>query len=348
MEAPRDSRDPRRRPPDPAGTRPKHDPKALLPAVSEPLLGDGPADAEVVGEEAGAEGALLPERRAAAGVGAVRPLAGGSRYAPRFHFVTGALLAVGAAAVAALVLIVVRPGEDSGGPAKDWSFWHPDTGGKTGASEIADHVSRQYRFTSGRQLVSVEASPLQIEGVPLSVAIRETAAEGGAIRVFADGGLIYRLCGLGPYCSIIQGKPSRERHLLLRREALELALYSFRYLDNVNQVVVFMPPPPGQKPNQALFFRKGDVEPEMHRPLTRSLAARVPTVRNVTLSPDSTLVDQVTSPKLFSYSLTPGNTENRGFLVLDPLTDAQRNAPAQPSKKPSKKSAAKSSNDTTS
>jgi hypothetical protein len=346
MEAPSDRRDPRRRPPDPAGTRPKHDPEALLPALREPLLGDGPADAEVVDDEAGAEGALLPEPRAAAGVGDVRPAAEGSQYAPRFHFLTGALLAFGVAAVAALGLIVVRPGS-SGGPAKDWSFWHPDSGGKTGASEIADHVSRQYRFTSGRQLVSVEASPLQIEGVPLSVAVRETAAEGGAIRVFADGGLIYRLCGLGPYCSIIQGKPSRERHLLLRREALELALYSFRYLDSVNQVVVFMPPLPGKKPNQALFFRKGDVEPEMHRPLTQSLAARVPTVRNVTLSPDATLVDQLTSPKQFNYSLTPGNTENRGFLVLDPLTDAQRNAPAPTAKKPSKKSSTTSSNDTT-
>jgi hypothetical protein len=334
---PRDSRDPRRRPPDPAGTRPKHDPAALLPAVREPLLGDGPVDAEVVGDEAAPGGSLLPERRTAAGVGAARPPARGSQYAPRFHFLTGALLACGAAAVAALVLIVVRPG-DSGGAAKGWSYWRPDTGGKTGASEIADHVSRQYRFTNGRQLVSVEASPLQIEGVPLSVAVRETPAEGGAIRVFADGGLIYRLCGLGPYCSIIQGKPSRERHLLLRREALELALYSFRYLDNVNQVVVFMPPLPGKKPSQALFIRKGDVEPEMHRPLTRSLAPRVPTVRNVTLSPDTTLVDQITSPKLFNYSLTPGNTENRGFLVLDPLTDAQRNAPAQPAKKSSKTS----------
>jgi hypothetical protein len=109
-----------------------------------------------------------------------------------------------------------------------------------------------------------------------------------------------------------------------------------------------MPPLPGNKPNQALFFRKGDVEPEMHRPLTRSLAPRVPTVRNVTLSPDSTLVDQVTSPKIFSYSLTPGNTENRGFLVLDPLTDAQRNAPAPTGKTPSKKSSAQSPNGTTS
>jgi hypothetical protein len=345
METPRDSRDPRRRPPDPAGTSPKHDPAALLPAVREPLMGDGPAAAEVVDDEGGTPGSLLPERRVAAGVGAARPPAGGSQYAPRFHFLTGALLAFGIAAVAAVVLVVVRPG-DSGGPATDWSNWHPDTGGKTGASEIADHVSRQYRFTSGRQLVSVEASPLQIEGTPLSVAIRETAAEGGAIRVFADGGLIYRLCGLGPYCSIIQGKPSRERHLLLRREALELALYSFRYLANVNQVVVFMPPPPGQKPNQALFFRKGDVEPEMHRPLTQSLAPRVPTVRNVTLSPDATLVDQITSPKQFSYSLTPGNTENRGFLVLDPLTDAQANAPAKPAKKSSKKSSPKRSTGT--
>jgi hypothetical protein len=182
-------------------------------------------------------------------------------------------------------------------------------------------------------MFSVEASTLAIEGVPLSVAVRDAPAQGGAIRVFGDSGLIYRLCGLGPYCSINKGKPSRERHLLLRREALELALYSFRYLAGVKQIVVFMPPPPGQRPSQAVFFRKGDVAPELDRPLETSLADRAPTVRNVTLSPDATLVDQLTSPKLFNYSLTPANTENRGFLVLDPLTDAQRTATPQSSAK---------------
>ena len=69
-------------------------------------------------------------------------------------------------------------------------------------------------------------------------------------------------------------------------------------------------------------------------------------MRTVALSPDARLVDQVTSPKLFNYSLTQGNTERRIFVVLDPLTAAQRTPtpkPATSAKKSSSKSSSSSS-----
>ena len=177
-------------------------------------------------------------------------------------------------------------------------------------------------------MVDVSATGLEIQGVPLAVALREAPDQGGDIRVFDDSGLIYRLCGLGPDCAISSGKASEKRHLLLRREALELALYSFRYLTDIRQVVVFMPPALGQKPSQALFFREGDVARVLDRPLTSSLSPRVPTVRTVNLSPDAPLVDQLTMPKIFRFSLTQANTDNRGFIVLDPLDAATPAAPS--------------------
>src|SRR5204862_6785068 len=105
------------------------------------------------------------------------------------------------------------------------------------------------------------------------------------------------------------------------REVRELALDSFRYLGDVHQIVVFMPPAKGQTPSQALFFREGDVAKELDRPLTASLSPRVPSVSNVTLSPDAPLVDQITAAKTFNFSLTGDQTSQRGFIVLDPPTD---------------------------
>ena len=166
--------------------------------------------------------------------------------------------------------------------------------------------------------MQVQASGLDFEGIPLTVALRETPAQGGDIRVFNGDGLIYRLCGLGANCAIDFGRPSTQRLLLLRREALELALYSFRYLD-VHQVVVLMPPAPKAKPSQAVFFRRGDVAPQLSRPLNASLGARTPSLRTITQAADTSLVDRLTG--LFSFSLTQGNTENRGFLVLQPTAD---------------------------
>jgi hypothetical protein len=316
---PRD-RDPRERPPDPAGTRPRHDPESLLPATSEPLLPDDVVDADVVDERESDRGDLLPARRRPGGAPEPVAAAHHSQYAARFHFLTGALLAIGLAAIAGIALFIALPG---GGADRGqrWSSWTPTAEGTAGAQQIADHVGSQYKLPDGHQIVNVGVTGLEIQGVPLAVAVREDPAQGGAIRVFDDGGVIFHLCGLGPACAIASGKPSVQRGLLLRREALELALYSFRYLKDVHQVVVFMPPAKGHTPSQALFFREGDVARELDRPLTASLSPHVPTVRNVTVSPDTPLVDQITSPKTFDFTLSGDQTSQRGFIVLDPPTD---------------------------
>ncbi|MEA2227349.1 MAG: hypothetical protein QOF04_979 [Solirubrobacteraceae bacterium] len=317
---PRD-RNPRERPPDPAGTRPRHDPESLLPATREPLLSDDVVDADVVEDRDTDRGDFLPARRRPGGTPEAVAPASHSPYAPRFHFLTGALAAVGIAALLGLAVFIALPGGGQD-PGPRWSTWIPKVKGTAGAQQIAEHVGPAYKLPDGHQMVDVSVTGLEIEGVPLAVAVREAPTQGGDIRVFDDSGLIYRLCGLGPDCAIATGKPSEERHLLLRREALELALYSFRYLKDVHQVVVFMPPALGQKPSQALFFREGDVSQELDRPLTASLSPRVPTVRTITLSPDAPLVDQLTTPKIFKFSLTQANTDNRGFIVLDPFDAA--------------------------
>jgi hypothetical protein len=324
------SPDPRSRPADPAGTRPKVDPESLLPQrpLSMPRRDtprEQPGDVvegeavEVDGDAAGDGGDLLPQRRAAGGIGAPAARAAEPPHERRFHFLYGALAALGAAALALVVIVLASGGRSSNDAAlAAWSAWRPNSASLAGASQIAGHVSERYRF-HGRQLVAVQASAMDFEGIPLTVAVRETAAQGGDIRFFGGSGFIYRLCGLGPSCSIDLGKPSVARKLLLHREALELALYTFRYIDNADQVVVLLPPPPGEKPSQALFFRRSDVTPQLQRPLDDSLAPRTPTVRTITVSPDAPLVDRLTGARLFTFSLTQANTENRGFLVLDPL-----------------------------
>jgi hypothetical protein len=310
----------REHPQDPAGTRPRHDPESLLPATREPLIADDVVEADVVDDDDGPRD-LLPARRRP-GAAAPEPVAPArhSQFAPRFHFITGALVAIGLAALAGLAVFIALPGGGTDGGQK-WSAWTPTTGGQAGAEQIAEHVGVQYRLPNGRQIVNVGVTGLEIQGVPLAVAVREAPAQGGDIRVFDDSGVIYHLCGLGPSCAIDSGKPSTQRGLLLRREALELALYSFRYLGDIHQVVVFMPPVKGKTPSQALFFREGDVARELDRPLTASLSPRVPSVGNVTVAPDTPLVVQITSPKTFDFSLTGDQTSQKGFIVLDPPTD---------------------------
>jgi hypothetical protein len=78
-----------------------------------------------------------------------------------------------------------------------------------------------------------------------------------------------------------------------------------------------------------VFFRKPQVGPELKKPLDATLTDRTPTVTDVTRSPDALLVQQLTIPTLFNYSLTQGNQENRAFLVLDPLNTAENQGQRQ-------------------
>jgi hypothetical protein len=129
--------------------------------------------------------------------------------------------------------------------------------------------------------------------VPLEIAMK-TAPQGGNIDFIKGNGLLYTLNGLGPKGALRGGKPSSERLLLLRREALELALYTFRYIDDVDLVVTLLPPvtvtptkpaakgtpaaaaPKPTKQTMALFFRPGDLEPQLEIPLAATIPPKTP------------------------------------------------------------------------
>jgi hypothetical protein len=310
--------DPRQRPPDPAGTRPRVDPASLLPARSDapPTIETEPiVDAEVV-EDVPQEHDLLPERRAAAG--GMVAAAPEVPHAPRFQFLLGALIAVGVVAIALSAALIVGRPSSSAGPS--WSPWHPTTSSVSATQQIAGHVGPEYRLPSGQQLVAVTGGPLEVAGLPMTVVLRSDPTANGAISVVSGTGVLYRLCGLGAKCAIDQGQASTQRHLLLRREALELALYTFRYVDGVNQVVVFLPPKMGQDPSQALFFRAGDLVPELNRPLDATLAPRAPSVTGIKTAPDSSMVQRLTSAELYLFTLTQANQDASVFLVLRPPT----------------------------
>lgn len=308
-----DDDDPRLRPADPAGTQPKHDPASLLPSAPVPEI----VDARVVDESGDDDGDLLPERREAGGVGEPRPAKVHSSHAPRFQFLTGALLAVAVAAIAGVAMLIWgMPGQTSK-PA--WSPWKPSAKGVDGAKQIATHIGGEYR-DHGTQLVDVETNGLNYKGTQLTVALRQSADQGGNIQVHDDSGVLYQMCGLGPNCSINRGKPSARRLFLLKREGLELALYSLQYL-GVKQVVVLLPPPPGRAQTVAMYFRAQDVRDELARPLTASLAPHAPSVTTVTKSPDAGLVQQSTKSN-YLFSLMGSTFNDRAFLVLDPYSAA--------------------------
>jgi hypothetical protein len=86
---------------------------------------------------------------------------------------------------------------------------------------------------------------------------------------------------------------------------------------DIDGVVVLMPPVPGAKPSHAVFFRPQDVEPSLEHPLVDTLPGPTPNVKTLMKSSNLPIVNSITAPLQFDFSVTQDNTNNRGYLVLD-------------------------------
>jgi hypothetical protein len=154
----------------------------------------------------------------------------------------------------------------------------------------------------------------------MGVAVRPT---GAPLQTLEGDGLLYILNGLGPNGTIATGKASRKRGRLLMREALELALYSFRYLDDVTMVAVLLPQSPSktseQQPTRAVFYRPGDLLEQLQVPLDKTLSPRTPTP--ATMTPDeSERIDSLTLRNLFLASIQELEAGHNYLVLVEPDT----------------------------
>lgn len=262
------------------------------------------------------------EQQAPASTSTPAPAPVATPHRRHFKIFNAVLIVLALAAVTGAIAVAVGGDGAGSDETSNWSAFKPSSPNvSTGGAEIAAYVGPKYRLPGGQQMVLVTGGPLEVEGLPVRIAVRHSAAAGGSIDYLGGGGALYRLCGLGPKCSIANGEASKDRGLLLYREALELALYSFHELKKVDNVVVFMPPSPKAKPGDptiALHYRRGDVAGQLARPLRATLPNPVPTPDTIERSPDTPFVKQLTLGNVFSFSFTQANQDTAVFLVLDP------------------------------
>jgi hypothetical protein len=252
--------------------------------------------------------------------GAEEPPAGGRPFRRRFQ-IFYILLAAAVGAAAAGIVLAAGSAITGSGPA--WASWEPSAGGTTGEKQIAAHVSKEYHLPSGQQLVDVFAKPPSVSPADQQIPIHYLAVRGKnanadeVIPVNAGDTVQYSLCGLGDNCAIATGKPSVQRGTLVRREILELALYTFRYIGGVKNVIAFMPPTPGATPKYVVFLRRDDLQDQLHQPLARTLDPKTPLPSTITRS-DQQTIDATTESRVYSFSLSQAQ-QGDAILVLAPL-----------------------------
>ena len=193
----------------------------------------------------------------------------------RFMIVYAALGLVLLGAVAALVVYALGPGLTS---SSSWSSWRPPAGSlPVQAKAIADHLAPDYQLAAGGQLVAIVPSPPTVTAGTQNVAIDAVSIRSGqtgdqSVRQLGLGMTeMYTLCGLGAHCTIATGTPSVSRGRLVRREGLEIALYTFKYVPAVDSVLIFLPSVAGSTATRVLFYQRSDLAMRLSAPLRDTL-----------------------------------------------------------------------------
>ena len=260
-----------------------------------------------------------------------------SAYYFRFTLAYALLTMLAVGGVGALVLVLLR---HDAAPKPAWSTFKPTGSSVAMARQIATRVSSEYKASTTSRLVTVFPSPLvapqlvqsnsgqeQAVQVPISlIAVQPDTStgqheEGDFTFYHPESTVAYSMCGFGSTqqncgVSTLTGASPAE---LLHREALELALYTLKYVPGTDAVVTYLPPP--ANPNAAataVFISRKDLGPNLRLPLVRTLKPE-----QVLLGegvPDGGHVAALTRARVYatSYQTLPG--EGTAALELTPTT----------------------------
>jgi hypothetical protein len=93
----------------------------------------------------------------------------------------------------------------------------------------------------------------------------------------------------------------------------------------VKQVVVLLPPPKNKKgvvsdKGVAMFFRRGDVDNQLTRPIRFTLPSPPPSIPSLKAGATAHFIDRLTSSELFQFDLQPGQDASV-FLILAPISN---------------------------
>lgn len=240
------------------------------------------------------------------------------------------LLAVLVGVAVGFLIVAVGRGTNHSATPGVGSPFHPALyTGQSGPRQIAYAVSKKYRLPSGKFLVAVPyaGSPV-LQGASQDIRISAVVLRGSGIAgenldvLPTNASVMYILCGLGQSCAIREGQPTVARGVLLRREALEITLDTFKFMPGVDSVLEFLPPPAGSKPDTALFFKRQDLSKELSQPLSATLPPRQRLTPGSLSQTEADRIVGLTAPRTYRFDATSFSQllDGSDALVLAPAS----------------------------
>ena len=238
------------------------------------------------------------------------------------RFMLGYLLVVlffGALLIAFGVAWSQQSDDADGSAATNWSFFKPTAESELERTrQIGRFIGTRYQTAEGQQIVRVLGGPPAVQDSPVSqFLIRDGSSQE---TLGADKAMMYILCGTGEECALPAAASSNADARLVRREGLELALYTMQYND-VDPVVVLLPPDQQGNPGGAILFRRDDLEAHLERPLSATLQTEEQPSALGMSELEAATVDYLTLTNRFDYEFQPAS-DGTARMVLNPAPSA--------------------------
>jgi hypothetical protein len=242
-------------------------------------------------------------------------------YRLRFGIVYAVLGVVVVGALAAFAVLVVR---DAPSNASGWSSWQPTGNAVEKMQQVTDRIPQAYVTADNEALNIAVARQLVAQVDERAIPVGAIVIGGGATAASEDDAVVHdaanavsiALCGLGPQCSI-PGGDSSDAGLALRRQAVELSLYAFKYVDEIDSVVVFLPPSSDGDSGGVIYLRRDDLREELKVPLDETLPTRTAQIVGDASPQELSAVVRLTDSRLYSFSYEAAPDGNP-ILVLTP------------------------------
>ena len=227
------------------------------------------------------------------------------------------VLAIGVGVAVGLAIVLI--GRGSSHHAKTSQGFNPKASGELGAKEIARHVGQKYRQENGSPIAAVVGQRPNFQGQPLSFyLIRPHDAQDPKkdIAIFTVGnGIMYTLCGFGKNCATETAETAGEAQLL-KREALELTMTTFKSDSDVLTVTTLLPPL--QQGTLAIIFKRTDLGGWIHKPLSELLPDSGKLKPGQIGNNEAQRIDSIEAGALYTYDAVQGPDGN-AYLRLDPI-----------------------------
>jgi hypothetical protein len=236
-------------------------------------------------------------------------------YGRRGAIILGALVVVFAGVILGFIALLDTDREGPWSPGFKTTVDDPVDRGV----QVADYVQKRYLAAPGTPLAIIKTGEDVIPDLPFHDQVVALSDDTQTTYSFEQRSLLfYKLCPTRESCELPAAADRQALGPLYARQAIELALFGFRYVPEAAGVVVelptgYVPAEQGKAPDRFVhYFPRKNWEHELDIPFAKTLPGNPPLLGTMSAAETNRVSDLATDT---FYKMDVGTTEDQSFIV---------------------------------